>query len=416
MTQNFMLGWEEWLALPDLGLPAIKAKIDTGARTSALHAFTIEPFGAVDRPKVRFVVHPVPGRDDVAITCVADVIDRREVASSNGEREQRYVITTTCAIGGRRWPIEVTLTNRETMAYRMLLGRQALQDDMFVDAQASFRQPKLSYRIYGAGSRPRDTLRRLAIALMTQRPESPSSRRLVRAAERRGHAVTLVDRTRLSLYIDTREPAVFLDGRILSAIDAVLVRGGRAAGAFTLAALRQLERQGAYVINPADALARLADPLATRQELARAGVTIPSIAVSHADLIRKARPDEHVAADQLALLGSGTLMRFAVVAGRALAAIEREAATALDEEPDWRQIIGDLPGLGAARAAAEAAARAMSLGLASVDVGLTRQGPVVIDISANVALAQIDRLAGTSLAEAIVVHLEQEARGRPARG
>lgn len=133
MTEAFIIGWEEWLALPDLGLPAIKAKIDTGARTSALHAHLIEPFGPVDTPLVRFAVHPIAGRTDVEVTCSAPIIDRREVTSSNGERETRYVIRTGVRMGPRTWPIEVTLTNREAMAYRMLLGRQAIQDDMFVD-------------------------------------------------------------------------------------------------------------------------------------------------------------------------------------------------------------------------------------------------------------------------------------------
>ena len=121
-------GWEEWIALPDLGVPALKAKVDTGARTSALHAFDIETFGPASRPKVRFTVHPIPGRDDLVIPCSAVILDRREVASSNGERELRYVINSTLSVGGDSWPIEITLTNRSTMNSRMLLGRQALKD------------------------------------------------------------------------------------------------------------------------------------------------------------------------------------------------------------------------------------------------------------------------------------------------
>ena len=98
MSEPFLLGWEEWLALPELGLPAIKAKVDTGARTSALHAFTVESFGPANRPKVRFGVHPIPGRDDIEVFCVADVVDRREVTSSNGESELRYVVRATIAM------------------------------------------------------------------------------------------------------------------------------------------------------------------------------------------------------------------------------------------------------------------------------------------------------------------------------
>jgi ribosomal protein S6--L-glutamate ligase len=120
----------------------------TGARTSALHAFFVEPFGSERAPKVRFGVHPIPRRADVEIVCTARVIDRRSVTSSNGERETRYVISTPIRIGAREWPIEVTLTNRNAMSYRMLLGRQAIGDGVLVDPAASFRQPRLRYKLY----------------------------------------------------------------------------------------------------------------------------------------------------------------------------------------------------------------------------------------------------------------------------
>jgi ribosomal protein S6--L-glutamate ligase len=149
----FILGWEEWIALPELDLPAIKAKVDTGARTSALHAVYVEPFGGKRAPKVRFGVHPIPRRADVEVVCEAKVVDRREVRSSNGEREQRYVISTPLRIGDREWPIEVTLTNRDTMVYRMLLGRQAIMEGVLVDPGASFRQPRLRYKVYEAPPR-----------------------------------------------------------------------------------------------------------------------------------------------------------------------------------------------------------------------------------------------------------------------
>ena len=150
LAAQFILGWEEWVALPGLGLPAIRAKVDTGARTSALHAALIEPFGTREQPMVRFVVHPRPGRTEPEIVCTAPVVDKREVTSSNGDSEVRYVIITELSVGRETWPIEVTLTNRETMSYRMLIGRQAIRPGVVVDAGTSFRQPKLSSKLYGA--------------------------------------------------------------------------------------------------------------------------------------------------------------------------------------------------------------------------------------------------------------------------
>jgi ribosomal protein S6--L-glutamate ligase len=143
-----IVGWQEWIALPELGLPALKAKIDTGAKTSALHTHVIESFGTAKRPMVRFTVRPNPKSTDLEIAASAPVIDRREVMSSNGERQLRFVIATRVHMGAYSWPIEVTLTNRERMSYRMLLGRQAMRPNVLVDPDASFRQPRLSYTLY----------------------------------------------------------------------------------------------------------------------------------------------------------------------------------------------------------------------------------------------------------------------------
>ena len=153
MTSALVLGWEEWVALPELGLPAIKAKVDTGAKTSALHAFLIEPFGQPGRPSVRFGIHPAPRRSEIELFCTAPVVDTRDITSSNGERERRYVIRTVLRIAGQQWPIEVTLTNRSEMSYRMLLGRQALRPGMLIDPAASFHQPRLGYKLYGVPRR-----------------------------------------------------------------------------------------------------------------------------------------------------------------------------------------------------------------------------------------------------------------------
>ena len=134
-----MLGWREWVSLPELGIDAIKAKIDTGARTSALHAYRISPFEEAGRRRVRFAVHPVQRRKLPEVECVADVIAERMVTSSSGHRERRLVIRTPLDVGGRVWPIEITLTDRDEMSFRMLLGRQALRRRVLIDPGRSFR-------------------------------------------------------------------------------------------------------------------------------------------------------------------------------------------------------------------------------------------------------------------------------------
>lgn len=132
------VGWREWVALPDLGIERIKAKVDTGAATSAIHAVHIRRFQENGQPRVRFDVHPEPRATDITIHCEADIIDERLVTSSNGHREKRMVIRTRLQVAEQAWPVEMTLTNRDTMGFRMLLGRSAMHDHLLVDPSASF--------------------------------------------------------------------------------------------------------------------------------------------------------------------------------------------------------------------------------------------------------------------------------------
>jgi hypothetical protein len=131
-------GWREWVALPDLNIKRIKAKIDTGARTSALHASNITPFTKDGAAYVRFVVHPLQRQKRPAKTCVALVIDHRRIMDSGGRSEERYIVRTSLTIGQSRWPVELSLTNRDQLGFRMLIGRQALRRRYVVDPSRSF--------------------------------------------------------------------------------------------------------------------------------------------------------------------------------------------------------------------------------------------------------------------------------------
>jgi hypothetical protein len=140
------LGWREWVALPELGIAALKAKVDTGARTSTLHAFRIETFKVKGQDRVRFAIHPFQKRTDVVVECEADVVDQREVTDSGGHREKRYVILTPVHLAGRDIPIEITLTDRDTMKFRMLLGRTALREGFIVDPTGSYMTGKPQHK------------------------------------------------------------------------------------------------------------------------------------------------------------------------------------------------------------------------------------------------------------------------------
>jgi len=144
-TDLLMVGWCEWCTLPKLGIPAIKAKVDTGAKTSAIHAFNIYLAKGKKREIVHFSVHPIQGNRRVTVHCKAPLVDMRSVMSSNGHKEQRYVIQTPLVLGDKTWDIEVTLSNRDPLQFRMLLGRTALEKHAIINPARQLCQRKLSH-------------------------------------------------------------------------------------------------------------------------------------------------------------------------------------------------------------------------------------------------------------------------------
>ena len=136
--EKVIVGWREWIALPGLSIPAIKAKIDTGARSSSLHAFDVESFECEGAPWVRFVVHPLQRDSETTLHAEAPVHEFRHVRSSSGHTTYRPVILAEIELDNRRWPIELTLASRDEMGFRMLLGREAVRGRFVVDSGRSY--------------------------------------------------------------------------------------------------------------------------------------------------------------------------------------------------------------------------------------------------------------------------------------
>ncbi len=135
---RFTIGWREWVDLPDLGIHSIKAKVDTGARSSALHAKNVSVFDRDGVKWVKFTVYPQQRARTPRITTAAPLLEYRNVRDSGGRVTKRPVIRINVILGGHTWPIELTLVNRSAMGFRMLLGRQAVRRRCLIDAGGSF--------------------------------------------------------------------------------------------------------------------------------------------------------------------------------------------------------------------------------------------------------------------------------------
>ncbi|MEM7065562.1 MAG: RimK/LysX family protein [Cyanobacteria bacterium P01_B01_bin.77] len=136
------IGWREWLSLPELGISNIKAKVDTGARSSAIHAINIEQFEAHGVKKVRFQVAPIQSDDERLVMVETTLLEERAITDSGGHQQVRPVIVTSVCLGALQWPIELTLTNRDVMGFRMLLGRQAVKERFLVNPSQSYIQSR----------------------------------------------------------------------------------------------------------------------------------------------------------------------------------------------------------------------------------------------------------------------------------
>ena len=447
-------GWEEWVSLPELGLPAIRAKVDTGARTSALHAADIEVFGSASKPRVRFAVYPIPGRDDLMIPCSAPIVDRRDVTSSNGETESRYVIASPLKVDGHSWNIEITLTDRGTMSNRMLLGRQALKDHVNIVPSERFHQPELDFDVYHtAAVRSIAPKRALRVAVLS-RETNYSTTRLVEEGEKRGHSVEVIDTTRCYMAINAMAPEVYYDGKRLPRYDAVIPRIGASITPYGTAIVRQFESIGTYVVNGSAGITSSRDKLHAHQLLARHRIGMPPTAfanspkdtsnliglVGTAPLIVKllestqgkgvVLAETKKAAESVidAFRGlkanflvqdfvkeaAGEDIRCLVVNGKVVASMKRTGS-----EGDFRS---NLHRGGTAqkvritkeeRDTAVRAARVFGLGFAGVDMLRSNSGPKVLEVNSSPGLEGIEIASGKNIAGLLYDAIEEKVRPTP---
>lgn len=448
MSEQFALGWEEWVNLESLGLPAIKAKVDTGARTSVLHAVAIEPFGSDQNPQVRFIMHPDPADPSLEVTCSAKVIGRRSVVSSNGVSESRYLITAPVTIGTRTWDIELTLTNRENMGYRMLLGRGALSDDIHIVPSQSFQQNELSYLAYKKRrGRKGATQRPLRIGILTQEPHNYSNGSMMKAAQARGHVIETIETSRCYMSINGHKPEVHYDGHVLPRYDAIIPRIGSRMTFYGMAVVRQFESMGVFCLNTAQAIGSSRDKLLAHQILAQHRLGMPNTAFARSsrdtdgilDLVGGAPVvvkllestqgkgvilaetkksasalvnafrglDAHFLVQEFVKEANGSDLRCLVVNGKVVGAMIRTARAG--------EFRSNLHQGGSAkkaklskeeRRAAVKAAKAMKLNVAGVDILRSDAGPKILEVNSSPGLKGIEAATGKDIAAKIIQCIE----------
>lgn len=451
MEKKIIVGSEEWCAFPGLGIPAIKARVDSGAKTSSLHAYNLHTFNRDGAPWVSFEAHPLQNMRRPQVRCEARVLDKRRVRSSSGDQEKRHVIRTAISIGGSVWDIEVTLTNRDSMGYRMLLGRQAMLGRMLVDPAQSFCLGEISasqleefyrdeHHITGAG---------LRIGLLASNPELYSNRRIMEAGFERGHRMTFLSLHQCYMKLDSAEPEVhYRDGRILNNLDAVIPRIRPSQTFYGCALTRHFESIGVYTLNSSAAISQSRDKLFSLQLLQQNELKIPlsGFANSPIDtgeliamvggaplivkLLEGAQGRGVVLAEtpkaaesvvnafkslKVNLLvqefireAQGRDLRLFVIDGKVVAAIQREAAPgefrANIHQGGTASVVKVLP---EERKLAIKAARVLGLQVAGVDIIRSNKGPLLLEVNSSPGLEGIESATHKDVAGAMIAGIER---------
>lgn len=457
-STKLVIGKEEWLGLPELGLPAVKARIDSGARTSALHAFNIKVYTARGEKWVRFDIHPIQKNEKVNVQCRAKLVEHREVKSSNGHVEMRPVVEASLRLGDNQWPILITLTNRDSMGYRMLLGREAMEGRVLVDPEISFSLRHITETdakiMYSDKPLAKKGLR---IAVLASNRDLYSNRRLIEAGKQRGHDVRFINIEQCFMNISADEPEIhYRGGEILDPFDAVIPRIKPAITFYGNAVLRQFQMMGSYCLNDAISIARSRDKLRSLQMLAAKGVPMPTTGFANSPQDTKEIIKMVGGAPLVVKLLEGTQGRGVVLAetGKAaesvINAFKSLAADILVQEfvkeadgHDLRcfviddKVVGSMERVAAKgefranlhrggsarnvritpeeRRLAIQSAKIMGLQVAGVDIIRSATGPKILEVNSSPGLEGIENITGKDIAGMMIECIEKYAGKKRAK-
>lgn len=448
-----LVGNEEWCGLPSLNMPAIKARVDSGAKISTLHALNIRPFKRNETDWVSFDVQPLQGSRRTVVTCEAPVQTRTTIKSSSGVSERRYVISVSLALGGMTWDVRLTLTNRSEMGYRMLLGREAMKGRLLVDPDAKCclgepteAEAKAHY------TSDKSLSKGLKIAILASNPDLYSNRRLMEAGQQLGHEMCFLNVQTCYIKLDSEAPEVFTrGGHSFSDLDAVIPRIRPSATYYGTAIVRQFQSMGVYCQNTAEAIRRSRDKLFSLQLFLREGLPIPVSSFAHSpidtdDLIdivggsplivkllegtqgrgvilaetRKAAEsvvgafrtlNANLLVQEFISEASGRDLRCLVINGKVVASMERVA-----RDGDFR---ANLHQGGVAlpvritpqeRKLAIKSAKVLGLDVAGVDILRSDRGPMLIEVNSSPGLEGIEQVSDKDIATIMIQTIEKKLK------
>ena len=451
--KKLMIGSEEWCDFSELGIPAIKARVDSGARTSSIHAFNVHRFRRGGESWVSFEVHPLENNRRTVIRCERPIVDKRTVKNSSGTSEDRYVIRTPIRLGNDQWDIEVTLANRDSMGYRMLLGREAMNGRLIVDPELSFClgnvEPGEISQFYGKNEAVKSGLK---IGLLASDELLYSNQRILEAGKERGHEMVFLNIKQCYMKLDALEPEVHArGGKIISDLDAVITRIRPSVTFYGCAITRHFESMGVYTVNSSTAVTQSRDKLYSLQLLLKNGISIPTTGFANSpidtnDLIemvggaplivkllegsqgrgvvlaetKKAAESvinafkalkANLLVQEFIKEAEGKDLRCFVIDGKVVASIERVAAPGefranlhQGGTASFVKITAD------EKALALKATKTLGLMVAGVDIIRSKKGPLLLEVNSSPGLEGIETATGKDIAGMIISSIEKKLK------
>tara|TARA_R110002020_G_scaffold312101_3_gene527605 strand:+ start:32104 stop:33480 length:1377 start_codon:yes stop_codon:yes gene_type:complete len=448
-----IIGSEEWCVFKQLGIPAIKARVDSGAKTSSIQATNIKIYERGAQEWVKFEVNPLQDNRSINIECEARLVDRRTVKSSSGISEERLVIKTAVSIGDLSYDIELTLANRDTMEFRMLLGREALNDRFVVNPAksfciGSFSEAEITSR-YASFAMEKSGLK---IALLASNPQLYSNKRLMEAAEARGHEIVFLNVEHSYMKLDANSPEIrYRGGNILNEFDAIIPRIKPAVTFYGCALIRQFDNLGVYCQNTAEAIAQSRDKLFASQLFSKNDIHIPITGFAKSpldtkDLIKMVNGapliikllestqgkgvvlaetnkaaesvinafksvQTNILVQEFIKEANGQDIRCFVVDGKVVASIQRQA-----EKGEFRANIHQGGKASVIKITPEEkklalkAAKVLNLAVAGVDIIRSNKGPLLLEVNSSPGLEGIESATGKDIANTMIVAIEKKLK------